>query len=225
MTSILSRRKVKYMRRRSWFLSLLVLLASGQMNAPTSANSSATSRQEPRVIEARLNGKKLVVFGENFSDGAVIIVDGEPAKTRSDPDNPSGVLVAKKAGKWIAPGKTVKIAVLNNTGAMSLTFNFFSGLILTLEDAGKTINLKVGDNFQVLLKKEGFEWTLDAPDPTIISRLADDPIFPGVQGLFQATRAGTTRLSANGELPCHKSTPPCLAPTLGFQVTLLIELS
>jgi hypothetical protein len=181
------------------------------------------SRQEPRVINARLNGKKLFVFGENFSDGAVIIVDGEPAKTRSDPDNPSGVLIAKKAGKWISPGKTVKIAVLNNTGATSLTFDFFSGFVLTLEEADKTLNLKVGDKFQVLLKKDGYEWTLDVPDPTIISRLADDSLLPGAQGLFQATKAGTTQLSANGDLPCRKSTPPCMAPTLGFRVTLVIQ--
>ena len=211
------------MRRRIWSLSLLVLLASGQLNLSASSDSLAAARQEPRVTEARLNGKKLVVFGENFSEGAIIIIDGEPAKTRNDTDNPSGVLIAKKAGKWIPPGKIVKIAVLNKTGALSLTFNLFSGLILTLEDAGKTITLKVGDRFQVLLKKEGFEWTLDSPDPTIIKRLADDPMFPGIQGLFQATRAGTTGLSARGELPCHKSTPPCLAPTLGFQVTLVIE--
>src|SRR6266849_6067841 len=154
------------MRRRSRVLSLLVLLASGYLNISASANSSTTPRQEPRVIEVRLKNKKLIVFGENFSDGAVIMVDGEPASTRNDTDNPSGVLIARKAGKWIAPGKTVKIAVLNNTGATSLTFNFFAGLTLTLEDAGKTINLKVGDKFQVLLKKQGFEWSLDSPDPT-----------------------------------------------------------
>jgi hypothetical protein len=175
------------------------------------------------VIEARLNGRKLLVFGENFSSGAVIIVDGEPAKTRSDPDNPSGALIAKKAGKWISPGKTVKIAVLNNTGATSLTFDFFSGLTLTLEDAGKTIKLRVGDKFQVLLKKEGYEWILDVPDPAFISRLGDDQSQPGSQGLFQVTNRGTTRLSANGDLPCRKSIPPCLVPTLGFQVTLIIE--
>jgi hypothetical protein len=174
-------------------------------------------------MNARLNGKKLFVFGENFSDGAVIIVDGEPARTRSDPDNPSGVLIAKKAGKWISPGKTVKIAVLNNTGVTSLTFDFFSGFVLTLEDADKTLNLKVGDKFQVLLKKDGYEWTLDVPDPTIISRLADDSLLPGAQGLFQATKAGTAQLSANGDLPCRKSTPPCMAPTLGFRVTLVIQ--
>jgi predicted secreted protein len=211
------------MRRRSFFLSLLVLVASGQVSVPASPNSSTRFRQEPRVINARLNGKKLFVFGEDFSDGAVIIVDGEPAKTRSDPENPSGVLIAKKAGKWISPGKMVKIAVLNNTGATSLTFDFFSGLILTLDDTGKTISLKVGDKFQVRLKKDGYEWTLDEPDSTMISKLENDPLPPGVQGLFQATKAGTTQLSANGDLPCRKSTPPCMAPTLGFRVTLVIE--
>jgi len=60
------------------------------MNVTASANVSALARQEPRVIEARLNSKKLIVLGENFSEGAVVLIDGEPVNTRSDFDNPSG---------------------------------------------------------------------------------------------------------------------------------------
>ncbi len=211
------------MRRIACLLSLIVLLVLVTMNVTASANPSAPARQGPRVIEARLNGKKLIVLGENFSEGAVIVVDGEAVNTRSDPDNPSGMLIAKKAGKRIPPGKIVTIAVQNSGGAVSPIFDFFSGLILTLEDTGKTINLKVGDKFQVLLQKDGYEWTVDAPDSTLVSRLAGEPLLPGAQGVFQATQAGTTRLSAIGELPCHKSTPPCSAPTLGFQVTFVIQ--
>jgi hypothetical protein len=211
------------MTRTICFLSLFVLLAPGHMNVTGSANASALARQEPRVIEARLNGKKLIVLGENFSEGAIITVDGEPVNTRSDSDNPSGRLIAKKAGKRIPPGTIITIAVQNSGGDVSPQFDFFSGLILTLEDTGKTFNLQVGDRFQVLLKKDGYEWTVDVPDSTLVSRLAGEPLLPGAQGVFQATQAGTTRLSANGELPCHKSTPPCSAPTLGFQVTLVIE--
>lgn len=79
------------------------------------ANASSLAAQEPRVIEARLNGKKLIVFGENFSDDALIVVDGATVNTRNDSDNPSGVLIAKKAGKQIAPNKIVTTTVMNNT--------------------------------------------------------------------------------------------------------------
>jgi hypothetical protein len=41
--------------------------------------------------------------------------------------------------------------------------------------------------------------------------------------LFEALLPGITTLVAAGELPCHKVTPPCMAPTLGFQVTFVVE--
>jgi uncharacterized delta-60 repeat protein/uncharacterized repeat protein (TIGR01451 family) len=41
----------------------------------------------------------------------VILIDGNPQKTKPDPDNPSTVLIAKKGGKKIARGQTVRIRV------------------------------------------------------------------------------------------------------------------
>ena len=211
------------MRRISFLLALIVLPVLVNLNSTGPTHASALTRQEPRVTGARLKGKKLIVSGENFSGEALIVVDGVTFNTRSDSDNPSGVLIAKKAGKRIAPDKIVTINVMNNTGRMSPVFDLFSGLVLTIEDAGKTINLKVGDKFQVFLEKEGYTWTVDDSNTKLISHLVGEPLLPGAQGVFQATQAGTTQLSAIGELPCHQSTPPCSAPTLGFQVTLVIQ--
>jgi len=211
------------MKRMRFTLVAIVLLASTSLDAIASSRSLVRPRQEPRVTSAQLKGKKLVVFGENFSDSAQIVIDGETVNTRNDPDNPSGVLIAKKAGKHIAADKIVEIAVMNATGVVSPLFDLFSGLVLTLEDTGETINLKVGDKFQVVLQQEGYTWTLDTSDPKLVIPLASEPLLPGAQGVFQATGTGIVRLSAVGELPCHKSIPPCSAPILGFQVTLVIQ--
>jgi len=211
------------MKQMSFLLASIILLASPSLAAIASSRALASSRQEPRVTGAQLKGKKLIVFGENFSDSAQIVIDGETVNTRNDSDNPSGVLIAKKAGKHIAADRIVGIAVMNTTGVMSPVFELFSGLVLTLEDTGRMINLKIGDKFQVVLQKEGYTWTLDNSDPKLVLPLASEPLLPGAQGVFQTTGAGIVRLSAVGELPCHKSNPPCSAPILGFQVTLVIQ--
>jgi hypothetical protein len=211
------------MKRISLLLTAIVLSAPTSLDARASNRTLVRPRQEPRVTSAQLKGKKLIVFGENFSDDAQIVLDGETVNTRNDSDNPSSVLIAKKAAKRIAADKIVGIAVMNATGVMSPVFELFSGLVLTLEDTGKTINLKVGDKFQVVLQKEGYTWTLDTSDAKLVIPLASEPLLPGAQGVFQATGAGIVHLSAVGELPCHQSNPPCSAPILGFQVTLVIQ--
>jgi len=211
------------MKRMSLLLVAIISLASTNLGAVASSHALVGRRQEPRVTGAQLKGKKLVVFGENFSASAQIVIDGDTVNTRNDSDNPSGALIAKKAGKRIAADKIVEIAVMNATGVMSSEFELFSGLVLTLEDTGKTINLKVGDKFQVVLQKEGYTWTLDTSDSKLVTPLASEPLLPGAQGVFQATGTGVVRFSAVGELPCHNSNPPCSAPILGFQVTLVIQ--
>ena len=211
------------MKRIALLMVAIFLLASTNLDAIAWVRPLVRHRQEPRVTGAQLKGKKLIVSGENFSDSAQIVIDSETVNTRNDSDNPSGVLIAKKAGKRIAADKIVGIAVMNATEVMSPVFELFSGLVLTLEDTGRTIDLKVGDKFQVVLQKEGYTWTLDTSDSKLVTPLASEPLLPGAQGVFQATGAGIVRLSAVGELPCHEANPPCSAPILGFQVTLVIQ--
>jgi hypothetical protein len=218
------------MRRTNCILVVLALFAAAQIagvnvkayrGPETSAQPLA--QEGPQVTWARLKGKKLIVTGVNFSEGAVIFVDGEAVGTRSDPDNPSGWLVAKKGGKRIAPETMVSISVQNSTGVMSQPYDLFAGLVITFEDDGKTFGLAVGSKFQLVLQKDSYEWAAAAFDPAFITRLTSEPALSGSQGVFQTTQAGTTQLSSFGDLPCAKLTPPCLAPSLGFRVTLIIK--
>jgi len=59
-------------------------------------------------------------------------------------------------------------------------------------------------------------------DSTVIQKIDDAEIIPGSQGIFEAKRAGSTKLNVIGELPCHKTIPPCLAPTVGLELSIFV---
>jgi N-acetylneuraminic acid mutarotase len=76
----------------------------------------------PRISGASVTGKKLIVGGENFDDGAVIVLNGEEQKTANDGQNPKTTLIGKKAGKKIKAGD--KLQVRNPDGTLSEEFIF-----------------------------------------------------------------------------------------------------
>src|SRR5262249_35941177 len=76
----------------------------------------------PRIIGASVAGKKLMVVGETFGSGAVILINGEEQATRNDGQNPQTTLIAKKAGKKIQSGD--KLQVRNPDGVLSEEFPF-----------------------------------------------------------------------------------------------------
>ncbi len=78
----------------------------------------------PAINSAEVKGKKLIVTGSEFDAGARILVDGQSQKTANDAENPSSVLIAKKAGKRIARGQRVILRVRNSDGALSSEFSF-----------------------------------------------------------------------------------------------------
>lgn len=62
-----------------------------------------------RIDSVTVKGKKLIVTGEGFDDRAVILINGEPQKTKSDSAAPASKLIAKKAGKTIKPNDRVRV--------------------------------------------------------------------------------------------------------------------
>lgn len=78
----------------------------------------------PRITGASISGKKLIVNGVGFDDGAKILVNGEQQKTANDDQNPTTALIAKKAGKNITPGQTVTLQIRNSDGTLSSLFTF-----------------------------------------------------------------------------------------------------
>lgn len=74
---------------------------------------------DPKITEATVKGKKLLVRGEDFANGAMIFMNEEKQKTQNDAASPRTSLIAKKAGRNIAPGQTVAIKVKNPDGRES----------------------------------------------------------------------------------------------------------
>ena len=72
----------------------------------------------PKITGARRSGKQLIVTGEAFADGAVLLLNGEKLKkTGNDAVNSAAMLIARKAGKWIQSGD--RLQVRNADGTLS----------------------------------------------------------------------------------------------------------
>lgn len=77
-----------------------------------------------KITAASVAGKKLFVYGENFDSSTVILLDGAKQKTVNDEQNPTTVLIGRKAGKKIVSGQTVSLQVRNPGGRISEPFSF-----------------------------------------------------------------------------------------------------
>jgi len=76
----------------------------------------------PRITSASVARKNLLVGGENFDLGAVILLNGQEQNTTNDAANPQTGLVGKKADKKIRPGD--RLQVRNANGTLSEEFTF-----------------------------------------------------------------------------------------------------
>ncbi len=93
---------------------------------------------------------------------------------------------------------------------------------ITLDDNGKNITL--GVNEQVLLKLgDQYNWTITVGDPAIISRVVNILVVRGAQGVYETHRPGQTTLTATGDPPCRTANPPCAAPSILFQIQVIVQ--
>jgi hypothetical protein len=77
----------------------------------------------PSISSVSVNGKKLLVFGDSFQMGAVVLLNDAEQGTLND-DDFSHLLRCKKAGKKIAAGQTVTLTVRNPDGTISNQFTY-----------------------------------------------------------------------------------------------------
>jgi hypothetical protein len=79
----------------------------------------AKLRSGPSITSAEVSRKRLIVRGSEFDQGAKILINGESQKTYNNAENPTGILIAKKAGRQIGPGQSVTLQVRNADGSLS----------------------------------------------------------------------------------------------------------
>ena len=97
-------------------------ITNGTLNSAELYDPATAAILVPRITSASVAAKKLFIFGENFDDGAVILLNGEEQKTRNDDENPKTTLIGKRAGKKIKPGDTLQVR--NPNGTISQEFAF-----------------------------------------------------------------------------------------------------
>lgn len=100
----------------------VLLVGDGLPIAELGHNFAAVAFPRPAITMASVKGKKLLITGENFDDGAVILLNGEEKKTKQPAANPQTSLIGKKAGKKIKPGDRVQVR--NPDGTLSEEFIF-----------------------------------------------------------------------------------------------------
>lgn len=93
---------------------------------------------------------------------------------------------------------------------------------VTLADNGTPVTMHVGDTFLLNLG-EGYDWTVNVADQSVLSREVNVLVIRGAQGIYRALKPGTTTLTATGDPLCRKANPPCGLPSRLFKVTVEVQ--
>jgi len=94
---------------------------------------------------------------------------------------------------------------------------------VTLEDKGKTFDLKVGDSFLLNLGTDVYDWTVTVDNENVLHMKMGVMVIKGAQGIYDALAPGTAVLSATGDPHCRQSKPACGQPSILFSVTIVVK--
>ena len=222
------------MKRLEWKPVMLTAMICMAFVAPGSSHSAGTGRRldaatefsgqdQPMIQNARVKGSKMIISGENFAAGTVVYLNGKAQKTISDEGSPSTLMRIKKIFKTVGPGDVASLQAQNPDSMMSEPFEVFVGKTITLEDGGTTVRVAVDERVQVVLKKEGYEWSVTVSDLTVLKRLDEAATVSGAQGIYQALKPGTAKLTGVGDPLCAKLRPACGLPSIQIEVTIVVE--
>jgi hypothetical protein len=94
---------------------------------------------------------------------------------------------------------------------------------VTVNDNGKTFTLRVGDNILLNLGADMYDWNVSVDNPSVISLRMGVLAIQGSQGIFDAHAPGSATLTAVGNPKCINLTPPCMMPSMLFNVTVIVQ--
>ena len=204
--------------------SLITVVTLALIMAGSSA-PAAGQLPHPNVWEVYLsaNGRDIAVRGA-FAPGSVVLINGEAQKTRHLSTD-STVLVVKKGVKKIRHLPAPEFAIQEPDGVVSNLFVPSSmATIVTLEDNGAMVNLKVGDSVLVLLGNT-VSWrmySLSYDSGILGPNHGPGTAIIGYIGLFQTATTGLATLSITGDPLCSQAVPPCSDPQTNFKVSFAI---
>src|SRR5215471_283986 len=92
----------------------------------------AYEKQNPRIVNVSIDGKNIVLLGDHFDAGSVILVNGAAERTLHEAGSPATILIGKKLRKQFSPGQNVELKVRDSDGGLSPGFPYAFPLIGTL---------------------------------------------------------------------------------------------
>jgi hypothetical protein len=99
---------------------------------------------------------------------------------------------------------------------------YYGGLVITLDDVGRTIKMKKRQTLLLSLGKN-YIWQVMVEPEDVITLNAKITPEPGDQGIFIARGSGKAVVRAVGEPLCRFTTPPCERPSVLFQFEVQVE--
>lgn len=127
------------------------------------------------------------------------------------------------AVRYRSPVPTLTAAIPTPTPTENLDPDYyFGGMMITLDDVGKTISLKEGQDFYLSLG-ETYRWNVLIDPPGLASRNLKITPEPGDQGIYIARETGLGVLRATGTAGCRMENPPCALPDLLFELYIVVE--
>lgn len=99
---------------------------------------------------------------------------------------------------------------------------YYGGLVITLEDVGKTLTMRTQGGFLLRLGEE-FNWSVTVTPSDVITLNSKVSLEPGEQGVYIARKRGSAVLQAIGEPVCLAYDPPCSLPNVLFEMNVLVE--
>jgi hypothetical protein len=85
---------------------------------------------------------------------------------------------------------------------------------VTMEGNGAMFYLHVGDRIWLNLDP-GYDWSVSFGNPTVVGSAEYLYVY--------ALSSGTSSVTALGNPKCANSTPPCLAPSIVFTITVIVQ--
>jgi hypothetical protein len=150
------------------------------------------------------------------ASSSITPVQATPVAATASPPTP--IVLTAVAVSTTPALSNIATPILDETPTLS---SLVSPQAITLQDNEEKILLQTGDRFLLNLG-ENYDWTVQVEDPSVVERVIGITVVRGAQGVYEAKSSGQTRLSATGDLPCRKTKPPCMAPSILFEVSIVV---
>lgn len=186
-------------------ITCAVALAVGSLAGCVQPLATLPSASPSGPTDASPSGSPQAILPTTGAQPSVVVVIGGSASAR-----PS-------SGVSATPSRTTTPPTARPTNPPA------SGLVtVTRTEAGSTIAVAPGERVLVRLGTD-FDWTVTVSDARVLARVPGVTLVSGAQGLYVAEAAGQATISAVGDLPCRKSHPACMAPSLLISVIIAVR--